>query len=41
MWLIEQGIGEDRAVLLDGSEVVAAKIDWPDAPRPDRWRRPC
>lgn len=34
MWLIEQGIGEDRAVLLDGSEVVAAKIDWPGRAAP-------
>lgn len=34
MWLIEQGIGEDRAVLLDGAEVVAAKIDWPGRAAP-------
>lgn len=34
MWLIEQGIGEDRAVLLDGAEVVAAKIDWPGSAAP-------
>jgi len=34
MWLIEQGIGEDRAVLLDGSEVMAAKLDWPGRAAP-------
>lgn len=28
-WLIEQGIGEDRAILLDGGEIVAARLGWP------------
>ncbi|WP_337660865.1 ribonuclease [Erythrobacter sp. Alg231-14] len=28
-WLIERGVGEDRAMLIDGDEVVAAKIHWP------------
>ncbi|KWV90526.1 hypothetical protein [Erythrobacter sp. YT30] len=28
-WLIEEGIGEDRAVLFENGQVVAAKIDWP------------
>jgi hypothetical protein len=28
-WIIEQGIGEDRAILLDGGEVVSARLDWP------------
>jgi hypothetical protein len=30
-WLLERGIGEDRAVLLDGGEIVAAKVEWPGA----------
>lgn len=30
-WLIEEGIGEHRAVLLDGGEIVAARVDWPGA----------
>ena len=28
-WLVEQGIGEHRAVLLDGGQIAAARIDWP------------
>lgn len=30
-WLIEEGIGEHRAILLGGGEIVAARIDWPGA----------
>lgn len=28
-WLVEEGIGEHRAVLLDGGQIAAARIDWP------------
>lgn len=28
-WLVEEGIGEHRAVRLRGGEIVAARIDWP------------
>jgi ribonuclease G len=28
-WLVEEGIGEHRAALLDGGDIVAARIDWP------------
>lgn len=30
-WLIETGIGEDRAILIEGEHLVAARIDWPGA----------
>jgi ribonuclease G len=28
-WLVEEGIGEHRAVLLVGGEIVAAQVEWP------------
>lgn len=28
-WLIEEGIGEDRAILLEGGEIAAARLHWP------------
>ncbi|GMN13289.1 ribonuclease [Altererythrobacter sp. MTPC7] len=28
-WLIEQGIAETRAILLDGGQVIAARMEWP------------
>lgn len=33
-WLIEDGIGETRAILLDGEDIVAARVVWDDEP----WR---
>ena len=28
-WLLEHGIGENRAILWDGGEILAARVDWP------------
>jgi hypothetical protein len=30
-WLIEEGIGEHRAILVQGGAIVAARLDWPGA----------
>jgi hypothetical protein len=30
-WLVEHGIGEDRAILVDGDEIVAARVVWDEA----------
>ncbi|MBM3595413.1 MAG: ribonuclease, partial [Alphaproteobacteria bacterium] len=30
-WLVERGIGEDRAIFMQGGEIVAARLDWPGA----------
>ena len=28
-WYVEEGIGEHRAILLDGERIAAARVDWP------------
>lgn len=33
-WLVEEGIGEHRAVLVEHGEIVAARIDWLDPIKP-------
>lgn len=33
LWLVEEGIGEDRAIRLDGGRIVAAMVEWPGALR--------
>lgn len=33
-WLVEEGIGEHRAILLKGDDIAAARIDWPGSLSP-------
>lgn len=33
-WLLESGIGETRAILVDHGEIIAARIDWGETLRP-------
>lgn len=33
-WLVEEGIGEDRAILLEGDTIAAARADWPGSLAP-------
>lgn len=33
-WLYEAGIGEERAILVDGGDILAARIDWGERLRP-------
>ena len=28
-WLVEEGVGEHRAVLVEGGRIIAARLDWP------------
>ena len=28
-WLVEEGIGEDRAIRLEGDRIAAARVEWP------------
>lgn len=30
IWYVEEGIGEDRAIRLDGDRIVEAQVQWPD-----------
>src|SRR6478736_5769377 len=30
IWYVEQGIGEDRAIRLDGDRIAEARVQWPD-----------
>jgi hypothetical protein len=31
IWHVEQGIGEDRAILVEGEAIIAARVEWPGA----------